>query len=195
MLDFDTGRLRAELTGLTRWQVAVFAATCVEVLIPSYVRFAEIEEVGDIELVRTTTDAVWAGLEADRLALEELSLPSPDEIMGLLPEEDDWNDWAPQAENAVGALYYLLRLLDSGELDLAVHVARQPYEAVDDLTARQLPDGGMLDAAGRTRLLESDPVQAELQRQEDVLSTLREAPDGGRSALAELHRSAASSAL
>src|SRR5262245_53604306 len=193
MLTFDRARLRSDLEGLDRWQVVAFAGTCAEVLIPGYRRFAELEEVGDVDLLNAVLDAAWAALPEDASA--ELPVPSPDTILGLLPQEEDWNEWAPQAENAVAAVHFVAKLQDSGDVDLAVREAQQAYEAVEELVARQAPDGGLLDAAARTRLLESDPVQAELERQEQVVRTLRESPDDRRALLAELRRSARQQAV
>jgi uncharacterized protein YjaG (DUF416 family) len=192
MLDFSAPRLLANLADLSRWQVMVFVATCVEVLTPSYVRFAELEGVGDPGLVNDTVDTVWVGLGG--AGPIERDLPSSDQILSLLPAEDDWNEWAPQAENAIAALTFLVRLVGNGEVGLAVRAAQQSYEAADEFASRQM-DSGLLDAVGRMGLLESPTVQTELRRQEDLLRMLREAPDGGLSVMSEARQAARSQAI
>jgi hypothetical protein len=62
VLNFDDVNLSGELSQLDHWQRVAFVASCVEVLIPSYVRFAEIEEIGDTGLVVDVIDRVWVSL-------------------------------------------------------------------------------------------------------------------------------------
>jgi len=168
MATFDSERLRVDLAGLTRWQRIAFAAGCAEVLVPAYARFSTAEGTGDPVLVRATTDAVWAGLEA-------AATPSPEAIRVLSPVEDDWNEWAPQAEDAIAALVYLLELIRNDDIDLAAYPAERAYSAIDELAAR---DGAPDDA-----------VWAELQRQTDALQLLRKAGDD-RSVVADLRAAA-----
>lgn len=172
---FDGERLRAELSALTRRQRVAFAATCVEVLIPWYGRFAALEGVGDPEFVRAATDAVWSQLEQPGSGIDPARLPSVATIKELLPQEEDWNEWAPQAEDTVAALVFLLELAHTDDVRFAVYAARRTYSAVDELAARQA-DLCVLDAAARSALLESPPVQTELRRQAAVLRFLRTAP-------------------
>lgn len=110
MLDFDDVNLSDELSQLDHWQRVAFVASCVEVLIPSYVRFAELEEIGDPGMVASVIDRVWVSLGDPQGDLGRLELPSSEALLELSPEEEDWNEWAPQAENAIAALSFLVDL-------------------------------------------------------------------------------------
>jgi len=184
---FDTERLREDLASLTAWQRVAFAVACVEVLVPSYFRFAALEGVGDPEFVRDTTDSVWSELE--RPSFDSSRLPSSATVEEMLPEEDDWNEWAPQAEDAIAALFYLIELVHSDDVKFAFHAAERSYSAVDEFAAREA-DLRVLDAAGRAALLESPLIQAELARQRAALRILRAASGEPGSVLAELRTSA-----
>ncbi|MFI7603713.1 DUF416 family protein [Micromonospora sp. NPDC049366] len=145
-----------------------FAASCVEVLVPSYVRYSELEQVGDPALVRAVTDAVWSALVSDQPEEGLSALPSAGAVRELLPSEEGWNEWAPQAEDAIASLGYLLELVRNDDVTVAAYPAERAYAAVDELTARE-QDLGVLDADGREALLESPPIQVELQRQAEAL--------------------------
>nr|WP_165449456.1 DUF416 family protein [Krasilnikovia cinnamomea] len=181
---FDGEQLRASLGALTSWQRVAFAVSCVEVLVPSYARFSEIEEVGDPELVRTVVDAVWSSLGTSDGFSMPPDLPSPDAVKELLPTEDDWNEWAPQAEDAIAALVYLLELIRSDDVEMAAYTSERAYAAVDEFTARE-QELEVLDASDRESLLESASIQTELQRQATTLDILRNR-GADSSAIAEL---------
>ncbi|GIJ44108.1 hypothetical protein Val02_09940 [Virgisporangium aliadipatigenens] len=184
MLKFDRRGLLAELDASTPWRRVVFVASCVEVLIPGYARFSELEGVGDTALLRDTLDAVWA--EAGRPGSESVAasvLPPDDAIEALLPAEEDWNDWAPQAEDAVAALMYLTRLIRGGDIAAAAYAAARSYSAFDEFVARRL-ELRAVDHAARVILLSAPEIQAELRRQRDVLRRLAESADGDPETLA-----------
>ncbi|MEU8407061.1 DUF416 family protein [Micromonospora sp. NPDC048842] len=186
--NFDGQRLRTVLATLEPWQRVAFAVSCVEVLVPSYVRFSEPDQVGDAHLVRASVDAVWSALAGHQPAVHYPELPSPDAVKELLPAEDDWNDWAPQAEDAVASLVYLLELVDSDDVTDAVYTAERAYAAVDEFSARE-QDLEVLDADDREALLGSPSVQDELRRQTEALTILGDSA-ADRSAVAELRAAA-----
>ncbi|WP_328369613.1 DUF416 family protein [Micromonospora zamorensis] len=185
---FDGQRLRVVVAALEPWQRVAFAASCVEVLVPSYVKFSELKQVGDADLVRTSVDAVWSALEVHEPDVLYPELPSPESVKELLPSEDDWNEWAPQAEDAVASLVYLLELLGSDDVTYAIYTAERAYAAVDEFSARE-QGLGVLDADDRAALLGSPSTQVELRRQTEALRILRDSA-GGRSAVAELRAAA-----
>ncbi|WP_433313800.1 DUF416 family protein [Micromonospora sp. CA-269861] len=187
-VSFDGQRLREVLAALAPWQRLAFATSCVEVLVPSYVTFSELEQVGDANLVRASVDAVWSALEGHEPEATYPELPSPESVKELLPSEDDWNEWAPQAEDAVASLVYLLELLASDDVIYAVHAAERAYSAVDDFVARE-QDLGVLDADDREALLKTPLIQAELRRQADALRILQDSA-AERSAVSELRAAA-----
>jgi uncharacterized protein YjaG (DUF416 family) len=182
---FDPERLRQDLASMTRWKRVAFAISCVEILIPSYARFAELENAGNPEFVRATTDAVWAELGRASFEIDASDLPSTASVRELLPGEDEWNEWAPQAEDAIASLVYLLELVHSNDISYVVYAAQRAYAAVDEFAARQF-GLGVLDAEQRAELLQSASIQTELVRQEDALRVLRESSDGDESVLSNL---------
>lgn len=185
---FDRDGVREGLSALTPWHRVGFAAGCVEVLLPAYSRFSELEEVGDPVLVRTVMDAVWTKLESADRSVSGGDLPSPDSIQELLPAEEDWNEWAPQAEDAIAALVYLLRLVRDDDVNLAVYAAERAYAAADEFEARK-QELEVLDAHDRQMLLESSSVQVELRRQVESLEILRH-PLAGLAEIARLRAEA-----
>ncbi|MBQ0981179.1 DUF416 family protein [Micromonospora sp. M61] len=185
---FDGQRLRTVLAALEPWQRVAFAVSCVEVLVPSYVKFSEPDQIGDADLVRASVDAVWSASAGHQPAVHCPELPSPDAVKELLPSEDDWNDWAPQAEDAVASLIYLLELVGSDDVTYAVYAAERAYAAADELSARE-QGLGVLDADDREALLGSPSVQVELRRQAEALTILGDSA-GDRSAVAELRAAA-----
>jgi len=184
MADQDPQRLGDQLSVLTHWQRVAFAATCVEVLVPSYRRFSELEEVGDAAFVESAIAAVWAELERSD-EIDSTGIPSSAAVLEFMPQEEDWNDWSPQAENAITALAYLTMLIREDDVQYAVYPAEHAYEAVDELVNRD-PEPRMLDAVARAAVSGSAAIQAELERQEEVLRILSDSADGGRSRLGEL---------
>ncbi|MFI7435809.1 DUF416 family protein [Micromonospora haikouensis] len=185
---FDSRRLREDLANLAPWQRVAFAVSCVEVLIPAYLRFSGLEEVGDPVLVRSSVDAVWSGLQRGDMSSAISELPSSDSIKELLPAEEDWNEWAPQAEDAIASLVYLLDLLRDDNVDLAVYVAERAYAAVDEFEARE-QDLGVIGSDDSEALLQASSIQAELHRQIDVLSALQD-PVADSSIIADLRAAA-----
>jgi uncharacterized protein YjaG (DUF416 family) len=183
---FSAQRLRDDLAALTPWQRAVFAVGCVEVLLPAYVKFNAMEEAGDPDLVREIVDAVWSALESSEVGSAEL--PAPEVVQVLLPDDEDWNEWAPQAEDAIAALVYLLELLRQDDVDLAAYPAERAYAAVDEFAARE-QGLEVLHPADRAALVAAPSIQAELQRQADALAILRDA-SAGRSVVAQIRAAA-----
>jgi uncharacterized protein YjaG (DUF416 family) len=194
MVTFDKGGLREQLASMSKWKQVAFGASCVETLVPSYARFAELEGVGEPGLVRAATDAVWSELSRTLLDGEPTDLPPSSSIRSLVPTDDDWNEWSPQAEDAVASLFYLLEYIRNDDIKFLVYVAQRAYSAIDELTARQL-DLGVLDAAQRRALLESSSIQAELVRQQDAIGILCDSSDGDESALSRLRATSESLAV
>ncbi|GAA2859639.1 hypothetical protein Acy02nite_23780 [Actinoplanes cyaneus] len=170
---FDSEQLREDLAGLAQWQRVAFAAGCVEVLVPAYSKFSELEEIGDPALVRSCVDVIWSGLEGLDLSGTAAGLPSPESIKEMLPGEEDWNEWAPQAEDAIAALVYLLEILRDDNVDLAVYVAERAYAAADDYEARE-QGLEVLGSEESEALLRASSIQTELLRQADALNALRD---------------------
>ncbi|MDG4784175.1 DUF416 family protein [Micromonospora sp. WMMD961] len=185
---FDGQRLREVLTTLTLSGRIAFAASCVEVLVASYVRYSELEQVGDANLVRASVDAVWSALEGREPEVIHSDLPSPESVKELLPSADEWNEWAPQAEDAIASLVYLLELLGADDASYAAYTAERAYAAVDEFAARE-QGLEVLDADDREALRESPLVQAELRRQAEALRLLQESTVE-RSAVTELRTAA-----
>ncbi|MEV0726978.1 DUF416 family protein [Micromonospora purpureochromogenes] len=185
---FDSQRLREELANLDPWQRTAFAVSCVEVLVPAYLKFSRLEEVGDPVLVRNSVDAVWLGLQGRDMSSAVSELPSPDSIKELLPAEEDWNEWAPQAEDAIASLVYLLELLRDDNVDLAVYIAERAYAAADEFEARE-QDLEVLGSNDSEALLQASSIQAELQRQVDALNALQ-VPEADSSVIAVLRAAA-----
>jgi uncharacterized protein YjaG (DUF416 family) len=189
VFDFNATGLRAALTELHEWHRAAFAIACVEALIPAYERYCAMEQAGDPALVRQATDAVWQHLEPERFGQPDISLPAREALMAIMPEDEDWNEWAPQAEDTIAALVMVLDLLHDNEPELAARIATRPYASADELSARTM-EVGVVGEAERRQLLESPAVQAELERQERALTALRQVARPESSVLRELRQGA-----
>ncbi|MFJ8020371.1 DUF416 family protein [Streptomyces sp. NPDC096311] len=183
MLDFSQDDIRDQLAGLDDWQVAVFSAACAEVLLPSYRRFAELEEVGDPDSVEEILERIWEELLASGEEWVPTELPDPGEVFQLLPDQDEeWNEWSACAENAIAALGLLIEYCGSLELDFAARVAQQAYEAVDSI-ASSAADAPFMDQQVVEEVLAANIVQSELRRQSGVVELLA-GPLGQQSAVA-----------
>jgi uncharacterized protein YjaG (DUF416 family) len=191
---FDRSDVQTGLADLSEWQRVAFAVSCIEILVPSYARFAAMEGVGDPELVRTAVDAVWSWLRASPSGDGPADLPPSSSVRSLVPAEDDWNEWAPQAEDAVASLYYLLEFLQTDDVQFLNYVAERAFSAVDELTARQM-DLGVIDEPGRRALAEASAVQAELARQQEAMRVIRNSADGDESVLGWLKTTSESLAV
>lgn len=195
-METNDERLRSDLDRLDRWQSAVFAASCVETLFPAYSRFVEIEEVGDADFARSTLDSVWESLETGCADTGDgVTFPSRDEVLRLLPEEEDWNDWAPQAENAIGALSIVLDIIQGrASASAAADAAYQAYEAADELAnRRELGEEPLNDEDNRS--VDSSIVEDETERQEYTVRALLQRQSGDARLVRTLRENARQRAL
>ncbi|MER5535570.1 DUF416 family protein [Streptomyces mirabilis] len=172
LLDFSRQDLRDQLSTLDSWQVAVFSASCAEALLPSYRRFTELEDVGDPDNVEEVLERIWAGLLEPGEGGLPSGLPDSAEVLRLLPDQDEqWNEWSACAENAIAALGLLIAFCENLDLDIAVRVAQQAYEAVDSIASSAL-DPPFMDHQVAHDILAADVVQRELRRQQEAVEAL-----------------------
>ncbi|MFF4035733.1 DUF416 family protein [Streptomyces sviceus] len=175
-LVFDEAALVSALEGLNEQQAALFAATCMEYLLPGATRYAREVDPGFHAEIGNLADRVWQcvanpGLldpEFDYLAQKAADIESR--------AQEDWNPWSDIAENFATSCALILDHLQSPE-DRAqlTQVAMQSYEAVDSV-ASVLMDLQVVDSSARRAISASGIVQTELARQRYVLEVLRTSP-------------------
>jgi uncharacterized protein YjaG (DUF416 family) len=185
-LGYDETALGAQLSELTTWQRATFAATCAQRLAPAFRRYAEVEGLdgGVPGVVEEALDELWRALAGGQVRAERIeSLATACEA--AVPGEEDWNGWADLAEHAAAASVYALRCWVTGDTQLAVWAAQQAYHAADLVASNRL-GSNVFDAATERQLWESGPVLRELRSQSEDLQTVRNAGDHNPATVATL---------
>ena len=190
MYDFSAERLLRDSGGFSQWKMEVFSASCSEVLISCYRKFSELEGVGDPDYMEEVLEGVWAALLTPRDGASGVDLPASQEILMMLPDQDEeWNEWSACAENAVASVGLLLELMAGGGREVVARIAQQSYEAVDWIAADDL-DPPFVDARQAELILGSEIVQVELGRQLSAIEALRVAQDGQLDVVSALRRDA-----
>lgn len=165
---FDRGQLRVALQRLTPRSRAVFAALCARRLAPAYARADGAASENASGAFAELHAQLWRGLAGDSLGASVLE-EAIGRALALLPAEEGDE---PLAEDAVAALVYAFRTAAGGEAQDAAWAAERVYNALDTFLQGWGYDPGAL---GGEEALRGHPlIQAELQRQAEDLTVLRE---------------------
>lgn len=170
MLRYDEPALVRDLARVRSNARVGFAATCAERLFPAYVDFCAASGRGDRGVLAEVLERLWQHLLGVEMTKEEVR-SELSRCMALVPGDDDGPRVNEQAcaGDAVAAVAYALRALETSEPQEAAWAARRAYEAADRFVIDRLDV--RLDVGGEARVLAHPIVQAEISRQ---LRDLRE---------------------
>ncbi|HEV3138670.1 MAG TPA: DUF416 family protein [Pirellulales bacterium] len=177
MLTFNERALKQQLDRLPRASRVAFAATCAQRLAGVCNRFVGTGGRADrANLFDDALNYVWTYI-----------LTTPEEattgrlladVMAMIPDQDapGWTPLTAYGEDALSALAYSLRCLQSGDSQEAAWSARCIYEGLDYFVT--LRDNVPPNEPGADVRVLSDPlIQAELERQARDIAELSSAGD------------------
>ena len=177
MFKFENQLLKHELDRLPPPSRVAFAACCAQRLASIYQSFVASGAQADrTNLFDDALNYVWTHI----LITPEKSTTGRllADVMAWIPDEDapGWTPLTPYAEDALSAVAYCLRCLQSGNAQEAVWAAQCLYDALDTfLTNRD--DISPSEPGAEARILGDPVTQAELERQARDLADLRSAGD------------------
>lgn len=165
MLKFEENVLKQDLGRLHPRSRVAFAASCAQRLSDAYRRFlANSGRTDRADFCDEAINYAWNHIlllpekaTADRLVAE---------VMALIPDEDapGWTPWTASGDDALSALAYCLRCLQSLDPQDAAWAARRVYEALDYFVTTR--DSISPSDPGMEIVILSDPaIQAEFERQ------------------------------
>ncbi|MCG3128344.1 MAG: hypothetical protein CHACPFDD_03228 [Phycisphaerae bacterium] len=165
MRQFCEQSLKAQLETMPPGSRIAFAASCAQRLRQVYQSFVSQSAVNDrADVFDRGLACVWQNaIDSQGAELIDLTLS---EVMALIPDEDapGWTPLTAYAANALSALAYSLRCVQSGDAQEAAWAARHVYEALDHFVASR--DDGLVDGLRADADTLDDPlIQRELERQ------------------------------
>jgi len=158
VLQFDSTRLRSELSDLPPRLRATFAALCARRLARQSGR---LEVASESQAFTELHAQLWAAVADTQIRSEDTAVAA-ERAQSLIPADDD---------DANAALTYALQAASGGDPKAAAWAAERVYEAIDAFLQDQGFEVGT--PAGEAAILSHPLVQAELQRQADDLVALR----------------------
>ncbi len=165
MLNFQEHVLKRQLDRLPPQARVAFAASCAQRLASVYRTFVgKVAPVDGANLFDQGPSYVWAHILATPEEATTAQLLA--NVMAVIPDDDapDWTPLTPYAEDALAALAYCLRCLQSADVQVAACAARRVYEALDYFVISR-DDVSPSDLGAETRVLSDPAIQAELERQ------------------------------
>lgn len=173
MLTFNKAYLSTSLNQLPAKLRTVFAALCAERQLPASMDFYRRIEGDRWNFIQNLLSDVWSDLE-ESSQMQQLE-QKIDRLMRIVPQEDDykeqWSQKATNAQNAGMTLVYVLRTMQTGDVQEAIWSAQVAYEALDNWVINSEHIDINVPGAGKIILAHSI-LQAELQRQRDDLRDL-----------------------
>jgi hypothetical protein len=176
MLQFNEQSLKDTIHQMPRGPRVAFAASCaqrLQAVLHSFV--SDTASVAQAKVFDQALDYVW---------LHTLAPHEPDttrqlyaEVLALIPDEDDieWTPTIPYVDDALSAVAYCLRCLETGEPQEAVWAARRVYEAIDHFVISR-DDLVPSQPSAEAGILADPLIQAELERQARDIAELSALP-------------------
>jgi uncharacterized protein YjaG (DUF416 family) len=183
LLRFHDAALLRDLTRVPKESRVAFAAACAERLQSAHAAFCERAGTGDPVVLGVLLGRAWQHL-IERHVDTKWAAEAQDQCLALMPSEEPYTELQPQAKDAVAAVLYTLRTLETGEPREAAWAAQRAYDALDNYVVTRLGGGkAMIFTPWIESQVLTDPiVQVELVRQQRDLSEL----SGMKSESAEL---------
>ncbi len=177
MLKFEEQSLKHELDQMPPRLRTAFAASCAQRLVGVYRTF--LAKRGQADRANLCDDAinyVWTHILAPPETTTTSRLLA--EVMSLIPDQDapGWTPLTAYSEDALSALAYCLRTLQSADVQDAAWAARRVYEALDYFVNIR-DDISPNEPGAEMRVLSDSVVQAELERQARDIADLNAAGD------------------
>jgi hypothetical protein len=170
--EYGFGASKSLLLKLPRWKRVAFMLSCCERMLPNFARFAEETAFGDIAVLRQALDAAWDLLQDDVIPanLNELTLACGQQAPHTEMFTSPFTSAAGDAANAAATT---LEQILGGEPGDAMAVATLATDSVDLYAQECLeiaPDG----AQGERKILDTNLMKAEINKQHAALDLLRE---------------------
>jgi Protein of unknown function (DUF416) len=169
VLHFEEAKLLVALSGISRRRRSLFAAMIATRLLPSFEAYAIGAKAPGIEELRSALDHLWVQIEKESAteASSEETNNYIQTVISLIPDEDDGNRLAAQADDAASALAYALRSLNDPNPQEAAWAARTAYDSADNLVISR--DDVKIGGSAEEAILQDPLIQSELCRQREDL--------------------------
>ena len=175
MLIFQEPVLREQLERLPPCSRVIFAASCAQRLAHAFYAFARQNRQDDLlKLFDNALNYAWMHVfgTPESETINQLIT----DVMESIPDEDapGWTLLSPYADDALSAVVYCLRCLQSGHAQEAAWAARRVYEALDHFV-RYKENVSSSDPEVEMRISSNTVIQKELQRQARDITDLHSA--------------------
>jgi uncharacterized protein len=168
-----------ELKTIPQRYRTLFAASCAERLVPTYLAFCIIERWSRPEILEDALEYVWSSIK--RGEYEETVVSALIQTCEqLAPDSEDFATlFTGPAINAVGAVYYSLKSLIEDTSEHAQHAGQVAIEAIYDYLyemSRPYITVGIRDPSMDAWLNDAPLLKSEIQIQQETLALLRAMP-------------------
>ncbi len=173
--------IESELSAMSIYHCAAFAAACCERMIDSYDAFSRAEEWGKPELLRTTLDEVWATLGQNSfLTMRTDSLIKTLRKDGVVPDPGDFRSvFSDSAGDAANGVLRLVHYVNKPDVKHIVFISKFSIQNVVVYLERVCaPLGRASTEQNVQEWLEQAPLKLmELEKQRQDLALLGSLPD------------------
>ncbi|MDB0529433.1 YjaG family protein [Ralstonia solanacearum] len=175
ILEFSEDVLREHLAAVPIEKVLAFSASCAELLLPAYDRYANKASLpGDVSRVyRNALDMIWSFALGMPVKTRDLEQQEKICLAAIPAEEDAWAHGELYSEEAGTAVTLTIRAALSHDVQEAVWAARCVYEALDDFVGKL--ERVNLAANKEEAILAHPLIQGEFVRQQHELAQLEAA--------------------
>lgn len=172
MRKFDEKALTRALDRLSPPSRMAFAASCAQRMVRVYHRYlAQADQYDRAADCDRALEYAWTHIlvPAQGAIVKQLST----DVVALIPDQDapGWTTLTAYGDDALSALAYCLRCVETGDSQDACWAARRIYEAVDCFATNRLGTSPN-DSGFENRVLGDSLVQSELERQAQDIDEL-----------------------
>jgi len=135
---YDESAIVDRLRAVDRGAKTLFAATCAQLLMPLFARYADV--IGRPELVSRLETAILIAWDAETFADVDMAAAAADAVSMIPTDEDEWVFESGYGQNAAAAVAYAIEAWQSDDPQKAAWAARQVYEVADYVTLQRCPE-------------------------------------------------------